>query len=101
MKRNKIMNFISKYNLSGNVDSVRWNFEDNKLKTTFLSPTKALRGSVITDFEYNESAEIGIYETGLGRCLEVVHAVVLWTKCYRVASAQNVVKLADRNLYKM
>ena len=63
MKRNKIMNFISKYNLSGNVDSVRWNFEDNKLKTTFLSPTKALRGSVITDFEYNESAEIGIYET--------------------------------------
>ena len=64
MKRSKILNFISKYTLDGHIDSVRWDISDKKLATHFMSPTKSLMGHVTTELDYEEDAEIGIYETG-------------------------------------
>lgn len=63
MKKNKLLNFISKYSLNGNINSVRWNIKDKKIYSRFLLPNKSLIGFVVTNIEYDEDAELGIYET--------------------------------------
>lgn len=78
MEKNKILKFISKYSLSGIIDSVRWNFKDSTLQTIFMSPTKSLLGDVLyKNIEYNEEAEIGIYETSkLNKMISILDDVV-------------------------
>ena len=63
MQKIKLNKFIQKYNLGGNVNSVKWTSKDNKLSTTFVTPDKSLMGKVSVDnFKFDEGY-VGIYTT--------------------------------------
>ena len=46
MQKNKLNRFIQKYNLGGNVNSVKWTAKDNELATSFVTNDKSLMGNV-------------------------------------------------------
>jgi len=63
MEKSNINRFVQKYNLSGLVESVKWETKDNVLTTAFISDDKSVLGEVkYTDFNYKNS-EFGIYDT--------------------------------------
>ena len=49
MQKSKLNKFIQKYNLGGNVNSVKWTADANQLKTSFVTPDKSLLGKVKVD----------------------------------------------------
>ena len=63
MNKSGLKRFIQKYNLNGNVNSVRWKSSDNKLMTSFVTPDKTLLGTVSMDNFNFESTELGVYYT--------------------------------------
>ena len=63
MQKSKLDRFIQKYNLGGNVNSVKWSSDGNSLKTSFVTPDKSLLGNVSADKLNLESSEIGVYQT--------------------------------------
>tara|TARA_Y100000593_G_scaffold47358_1_gene89796 strand:- start:2470 stop:3192 length:723 start_codon:yes stop_codon:yes gene_type:complete len=63
MQKEKLNRFIQKYNLGGDVNSVKWTSKDNKLTTSFVSSDKSLLGKVIVDKFPFEESEIGVYST--------------------------------------
>ena len=74
MKKDKVLQFISRYNLNGNVESVKWNTNgDNVCETTFITDDKSVLGKVSAkEFELGEG-EIGVYDTAkLKQLLSVV-----------------------------
>ena len=46
MQKSKLDKFIQKYNLGGNVNSVKWKSSGDALKTSFVTPDKSLLGEV-------------------------------------------------------
>ena len=65
MQKSKLDRFIQKYNLGGNVNSVKWKSNGDKLSTTFVTPDKSLLGTVNVDKFTFEDAELGVYQTDL------------------------------------
>ena len=65
MQKSKLDKFIQKYNLGGNVNSVKWKSTGDKLSTTFVTPDKSLLGTVNVDKFKFEDAELGVYQTDL------------------------------------
>ena len=65
MQKTKLNKFIQKYNLGGNVNSVKWKSGGDKLSTTFVTPDKSLLGTVNVDKFKFEEAELGVYQTDL------------------------------------
>ena len=63
MQKSKLDKFIQKYNLGGNVNSVKWKASGDSMSTSFVTPDKSLLGSVKVDKFPFESAEIGVYQT--------------------------------------
>jgi len=63
MQKSKLDRFISKYNLGGNVNSVKWKSTTDTLSTTFVTPDKSLLGTVKAGKFQFEDAEIGVYQT--------------------------------------
>ena len=63
MQKSKLDRFIQKYNLGGNVNSVKWKSDGSVLSTSFVTPDKSLLGSVKVDKFPFEDAEIGVYQT--------------------------------------
>ena len=63
MQKSKLNRFIQKYNLGGNVNSVKWSSDGNSLKTSFVTPDKSLLGNVDVGKFNLETAEIGVYQT--------------------------------------
>ena len=63
MQKSKLDRFIQKYNLGGNVNSVKWKSDGNTLSTSFVTPDKSLLGNVKVDKFSFDSAELGIYQT--------------------------------------
>ena len=63
MQKSKLDKFISKYNLGGNVNSVKWKSSGDSLSTSFVTPDKSLLGSVKVDKFQFEDAELGVYQT--------------------------------------
>ena len=63
MQKSKFDKFISKYNLGGNVNSVKWKSDSDTLTTTFVTPDKSLLGTVKVDKFPFEDSEIGVYQT--------------------------------------
>jgi hypothetical protein len=49
--------------LGGNVNSVKWTANTNKLTTSFVTPDKSLLGTVVVDGVQFEDADIGVYQT--------------------------------------
>ena len=65
MQKTKLNKFIQKYNLGGEVNSVKWKLGGDKLSTTFVTPDKSLLGTVNVDKFQFEDAELGVYQTDL------------------------------------
>ena len=65
MQKTKLNKFIQKYNLGGNVNSVKWKSGGDRLSTTFVTPDKSLLGTVSVDKFKFEDAELGVYQTDL------------------------------------
>ena len=63
MQKSKLDKFIQKYNLGGNVNSVKWTADTNQLKTSFVTPDKSLLGTVVADNVKFEDADMGVYQT--------------------------------------
>ena len=65
MQKVKIDKFIQKYNLGGNVNSVRWKSDGTSLSTSFVTDDKSLKGTVTMDNSNLESSEFGVYSTDI------------------------------------
>ena len=63
MQKSKLDRFIQKYNLGGNVNSVKWKSNGTGLSTSFVTPDKSLLGNVKVDKFSFDNAELGIYQT--------------------------------------
>ena len=63
MQKSKLDKFIQKYNLGGNVNSVKWKSDGATLSTSFVTPDKSLLGNVKVDKFSFDSSELGIYQT--------------------------------------
>ena len=63
MQKSKLDRFIQKYNLGGNVNSVKWKSNGDTLSTSFITPDKSLLGNVKVDKFPFENAELGVYQT--------------------------------------
>jgi len=63
MKKEKIEKFISKYYLGGNIESVKFEINEKKLKTKFQTEDKTLLGIVLIDDFDLEDSEFGIFDT--------------------------------------
>ena len=63
MQKSKLDRFIQKYNLGGNVNSVKWKSNGSSLSTSFVTPDKSLLGNVTVDKFSFDSSELGIYQT--------------------------------------
>ena len=63
MQKSKLDKFIQKYNLGGNVNSVKWKSDGDSISTSFVTPDKSLLGNVTVDKFSFDSAELGIYQT--------------------------------------
>jgi hypothetical protein len=62
MQKTKLNRFIQKYNLGGNVNSVKWETSSNVLKTKFVSADKSLLGELTLD---NWDGGVGDMELGI------------------------------------
>ena len=63
MEKQSLNRFVSKYNLSGLVESVKWESKDGSLTTSFISDDKSVLGSVsMKEFE-GDNASFGVYDT--------------------------------------
>tara|TARA_Y100000592_G_scaffold47259_1_gene75097 strand:- start:31 stop:750 length:720 start_codon:yes stop_codon:yes gene_type:complete len=63
MQKSKLNRFIQKYNLGGNVNSVKWKSSGDKISTSFVTPDKSLLGNVTVDKFSFDNAELGVYQT--------------------------------------
>ena len=63
MQKSKLDKFIQKYNLGGNVNSVKWKSSGDTLTTSFVTPDKSLLGNVKVEKFPVEDAELGVYQT--------------------------------------
>jgi len=64
MDKSKLKRFIDKYSLGGEIKSVKWVSNGNKLATRFISGDKSVVGNVVVDkFTGIESSDLGVYNT--------------------------------------
>lgn len=63
MKKQTLSKFISKYNLSGLVESVKWEIKDDTLSTSFISDDKSVMGLVSLKDFHSEDSVFGVYDT--------------------------------------
>ena len=57
--------FIQKYNLGGQVNSVKWDSDGTTLSTRFISPDKSLLGELTLSKQTLPEFEVGVYDTPL------------------------------------
>ena len=63
MEKQSLNRFVSKYNLAGLVESVKWESKDGSLNTSFISYDKSVLGSVsMKEFDTSD-ATFGVYDT--------------------------------------
>mgnify|MGYP003110585780 FL=1 len=73
MDKKKLLGFISRYSLGGNVESVKWKSDKDTLITNFVSTDKTLKGIIEGKVGHITDEEIGIFETSqLVRMLSIM-----------------------------
>ena len=74
MKKDKILQFISRYNLNGNVEAVKWETNgDSVCETSFITDDKSVLGKVSCKGVELPEGEVGVYDTAkLKQLLNVV-----------------------------
>ena len=65
MNKITLNTFIQKYNLGGNVNSVKWESSGDTLSTRFISPDKSLLGELTLSKQTLPEFEVGVYDTPL------------------------------------
>ena len=65
MDKSKLVKFINKYYLSGNVNSVAVSSDGNGLSTRFVSGDKSILGEVKLNNYAITEAEFGVYTTDI------------------------------------
>jgi hypothetical protein len=63
MEKQQLNRFVSKYNLAGLVESVKWESKDGSLTTSFISDDKSVLGSVTMKEFDGSDATFGVYDT--------------------------------------
>lgn len=63
MEKQQLNRFVSKYNLAGLVESVKWESKDGSLNTSFISDDKSVLGNVSMKEFDGPSATFGVYDT--------------------------------------
>ena len=63
MEKQQLNRFVSKYNLAGLVESVKWEAKDGSLTTSFISDDKSVLGSVTMSEFDGDNADFGVYDT--------------------------------------
>ena len=63
MEKQSLNRFVSKYNLAGLVESVKWESKEGSLNTSFISDDKSVLGSVSMKEFDSSDAEFGVYDT--------------------------------------
>ena len=63
MKKNSFEGFIARYNLGGEVESVKINSTDSGMEVSFISDDKTLLGSVTSEETEFPTGEFGVYTT--------------------------------------
>lgn len=63
MEKQSLNRFVSKYNLAGLVESVKWESKDGSLTTSFISDDKSVLGTVTMNEFNNSDSEFGVYDT--------------------------------------
>ena len=63
MEKQSLNRFVSKYNLAGLVESVKWESKEGSLTTSFISDDKSVLGNVtMKEFDSSDST-FGVYDT--------------------------------------
>jgi len=63
MEKQSLNRFVSKYNLAGLVESVKWESKEGSLTTSFISDDKSVLGNVtMKEFDSSDTA-FGVYDT--------------------------------------
>ena len=62
MKKNELLNFVSRYHLAGATTSVKWVAKDGQLKTEFITDDQNVIGNVKTNLDLGDH-ELGVYAT--------------------------------------
>jgi DNA polymerase III sliding clamp (beta) subunit (PCNA family) len=92
MKKESIENFINRYSLGGEIESVKINSNDDSMDVNFISDDKTLLGSVSADNGNFPNGEFGIYTTSkLKSLLTVLESSV------NIKSAESYIKFSDNN----
>jgi len=63
MEKQSLHRFVSKYNLAGLVESVKWESKDGSLTTSFISDDKSVLGNVTMKEFDGTDASFGVYDT--------------------------------------
>ena len=63
MEKQSLNGFVSKYNLAGLVESVKWESKDGSLTTSFISDDKSVLGNVTMKEFDSSDASFGVYDT--------------------------------------
>ena len=63
IKKSELLEFISRYSLGGNVESVKWKSDSDSVSTDFVSTDKTLKGNIQANIQNVIDSEIGIYQT--------------------------------------
>ena len=63
MEKQSLNRFVSKYNLAGLVESVKWESSEGSLTTSFISDDKSVLGSVTMKEFDSSDASFGVYDT--------------------------------------
>ena len=80
MEKQSLNRFVSKYNLAGLVESVKWESKDGSLNTSFISDDKSVLGSVSMKEFDGSDATFGVYDTSkLTKMLSVLGSDVDFT----------------------
>ena len=91
MKKSSIESFINRYNLGGEVESVKIESNDSQMKVSFISDDKTLLGDVTSVEGEFPNGEFGIYTTSqLKALLGVLESTV------DVESSESYIKFSDK-----
>jgi len=62
--RSRILSHVERYHLSGEIESVKWNFENGTFSTSFVSPDNTIIGEVqVENVPYQKNAKLGVMQT--------------------------------------
>ena len=92
MQKQSIENFIGRYSLGGEIESVKIESNDTSMNVSFISDDKTLLGTVSADNGNFPNGEFGIYTTSqLKSLLSVLESNV------NINSADAYIKFSDKN----